>query len=88
VFAQGGERNLWCQDWEGRSPLHYAALSGDPQQGLYTWLIQQGAPTNLKDKVQYNTGMCPQRSPHQNLSDFMGEKEVLYLTFPSPIPNI
>jgi hypothetical protein len=50
-LVQGGERNLWCQDWEGRSPLHYAALSGDPQHQLYNWLIQQGAPTNLKDKV-------------------------------------
>ena len=51
--CQGGERALSCQDWEGRSPLHYAALSGDTQQELYTWLIQQGAPTNLKDKVSF-----------------------------------
>jgi hypothetical protein len=34
------------------------------------------------------SGMCPLRPLHQNLSDFLGEKEDLYLTFPSPIPHL
>ena len=40
-----------------------------------------------EDGITVKKGMCPLRPLHQNLSDFLGEKEDLYLTFPSPIPN-
>jgi hypothetical protein len=44
-------------------------------------------PFQIKFTTPFVPGMCPLRPLHQNLSDFLGEKEDLYLTFPSPIPN-
>ena len=50
--VQGGDASLSALDSEGRSPLHYAALSGDTTHLLYNLLVEKGASTAIKDKVR------------------------------------
>ena len=44
-------------------------------------------PFQIKFTTPFVPGMCPLRPLHQNLSDFLGEKDVLYLASLSPIPT-
>ena len=48
---QIGSEVLTCEDYLGRTPLHYAALVGDTDHSLYNWLVEKGSDTTIKDKV-------------------------------------
>ena len=50
--------SLSCADCEGRTPLHYAALVGEQAQGLYDWLVEQGAEVAAKDKAGRTAEEC------------------------------
>ena len=47
-----GSPALSCVDYLGRTPLHYAALVGDGDHGLYDWLVEEGADTAATDQVE------------------------------------
>ena len=58
LLGKGGVDNLACADCEGRTPLHYAALVGDQAEGLYEWLVEQGADPRIEDKQGRTAEEC------------------------------
>lgn len=55
--ARDPESVLQCEDYQGRRPLHYAALAvTQSDRGLYDWLVEAGAEVGARDSEGKTAG--------------------------------